>query len=286
MKIGVVGSWADMLSIFKFLHKYDHDYVVYFDDLLWPYGDKPATLVQAVIADAVQVLRDRWCEQIILPPVRELAFRDQKNIMPLFQSYVMDYCFHHSLVGKIGLVGDWSDTQVAQPLFDTLAKSYSLTDNQKSTAKFQQPFARWVKEAQMRKYFLTTISYSDPLVNRVVKHDLRYFKDANVDTLIPLNYGYFNYQNTISKFCNYKKCRFHKLEKLEESFKKICHREEQSDVAIQDTSPGLLRHFIPRNDGYNITILYTGQKDLLERQKKFMRLLQRGKGVEVVWEKI
>lgn len=120
--------------------------------------------------------------------MRELAFRDQKNIMPLFQTYVLDYCFHYSLVGKIGLVGDWSDTQVAQPLFETFAKSYSLTDNQKSTAKFQQPFAQWVKEAPMRKYFLTTISYSDPLVNRVVKHDLRYFKDANVDTLIPLNY--------------------------------------------------------------------------------------------------
>lgn len=120
--------------------------------------------------------------------MRELAFREQKNIMPLFQSYLKDYCFHHSLVGKIGLVGDWSDTQVAQGLFELFAKQYSLTDNQKNTAKMQQPFARWVKEAPMRKYFLTTVSYSDPLVNKVVKHDLRYFKDANVDTLIPLNY--------------------------------------------------------------------------------------------------
>jgi len=59
MKIGVVGSGADMLSIFKFLNKYDHDYIVYFDDLLRPYGDKPATLVQAVIVDAIQILRDR-----------------------------------------------------------------------------------------------------------------------------------------------------------------------------------------------------------------------------------
>lgn len=150
--------------------------------------------------------------------MREFAFRDQKNIMPLFQSYVLDYCFHHSLVGKIGLVGDWSDTQVAQPLFEKLAQSYSLTENQKNTGKFQQPFARRVKEVPMRKYFLTTISYSDPLVNRVVKHDLRYFKDAAVDTIIPLNYGFFNYQNTIAKFCNYSKCRFHKLEKLESCF--------------------------------------------------------------------
>jgi hypothetical protein len=103
-------------------------------------------------------------------------------------------------------------------LFESFAQSYTLTDNQKNTKKFQQPWARWTKEVQMWKYFLTTLSYSNPLVNRAIKHDLRYFKDAGVDTIIPLNYGYFNYQNTIVKFCNYKKCRFHKLEKLEQCF--------------------------------------------------------------------
>lgn len=59
MKIGIVGSGTDMLTLFKILHKYDHEYVVYYDDLLWPYGDKPAQLVQAVIADGIQVLRAR-----------------------------------------------------------------------------------------------------------------------------------------------------------------------------------------------------------------------------------
>lgn len=59
MKIGVVGSGADMLSIIKFLNKHDHEYIVYFDDLLRPYGDRPAALVQAVIADAIEVLRAR-----------------------------------------------------------------------------------------------------------------------------------------------------------------------------------------------------------------------------------
>ncbi len=87
---------------------------------------------------------------------------------------------------------------------------------------------------------------------------------ANVDTLIPLNYWYFNYQNTISKFLNYNKCRFHKLDKLEDCF-------------------------IKKNwsaSKYGVSVLYTGQKELLERQKKLMRLLQRGKGIEIVWEKI
>jgi hypothetical protein len=41
-----------------------------------------------------------------------------------------------------------------------------------------------------------------------------------------------------------------------------------------------------QNDKYAVTILYTGQKELLQRQKKIMRLLQRGKEIEVVWQKI
>jgi hypothetical protein len=39
-----------------------------------------------------------------------------------------------------------------------------------------------------------------------------------VDTLIPLNYGYFHYQTTISKYLNFKKIRFHNLKKVEEIF--------------------------------------------------------------------
>jgi hypothetical protein len=198
----------------------------------------------------------------------------------LFQNYVLDYCLTHSLVGKIWLMWDWSDTQVAQPLFESFAQGYTLTDNQKNTKKFQQPWARWTKEVQMWKYFLTTLSYSDPLVNRTVKHDLRYFKDAGVDTIIPLNYGYFNYQNTIVKFCNYKKCRFHKLEKLEQCFLM------SSWAVAKDLSDDKNSSIQSQNDKYAVTVLYTGQKELLQRQKKVMRPLQRGKNTQIVREKI
>ena len=256
-----------MLTLFKFLQKHDYEYIVYYDDLLRPYGDKPTKLVQAVIADAIQVLRDRWCDQIILPPTRELVFRDEKDVLPLFQTYMTKYCLTNSLVGKIGLIGDWSDIQIVQPILETFTQAYTLTSNQQNTKKFHTPFARRSKEVPLRKYFLTTLSYSDPMVNKVLKFDLRYFKDAQVDTLIPLNYGYFNYQTQISKLFNYKKCRFHKLEKLEKSFTDIV------DLSKKTTN-------------YSVQILYTGQKELLQRQKKTMRTLQRGKEVEVVFEKI
>jgi len=99
-----------------------------------------------------------------------------------------------------------------------LSKEYKLTENQSKIKKFHFPFKFWVKEVQMWKYFGRKLSFSSLMVNKVIKFDLRYFKDANVDSLIPLNYEYFNYQNTIFKFFNYNKQRFHKLETLEKVF--------------------------------------------------------------------
>jgi hypothetical protein len=108
--------------------------------------------------------------------------------------------------------------QVAQDLVYNLSKDYKLTENQSNIKKFYFPFKFWLKEVQMWKYFVRKLSFSSLMVNKVIKFDLRYFKDANVDSLIPLNYEYFNYQNTIFKFFNYKKQRFHKLENLEKVF--------------------------------------------------------------------
>ena len=39
-------------------------------------------------------------------------------------------------------------------------------------------------------------------------------------------------------------------------------------------------------NAYSIRILFTGQKELLQRNKKVMWMLQRGKNVEVEWEKV
>ena len=70
----------------------------------------------------------------------------------------------------------------------------------------------------MWKYFGNNLSFSDFMLNKVIKFDLRYFKDSNVDSLVALNYEYFNYQNTIYKFFNPKKQKFHKINNLEKIF--------------------------------------------------------------------
>ena len=133
----------------------------------------------------------------------------------------MKECFRYSFVGKMGTMGDYADVEVIQKYVKILEKTYSLSDTQKVIKKFHSPFVYRNKELPLWKYFLTKLSFSSMMVNRVVKEDLKYFKDAMIDTLIPLNYGYFNYQNTITKFLNFKKIRFHKLEKLENCFQQL-----------------------------------------------------------------
>jgi hypothetical protein len=110
---------------------------------------------------------------------------------------------------------------MAQKLISHVEKKYVLAENQKSIKKFHHPFVHWIKETPLWKYYLTSLSYSNILVNKIIKFDLRYFKDAMTDTIIPLNYGYFHYQTTITKFLNLKKIRFHGLEKLENCFQQL-----------------------------------------------------------------
>lgn len=236
-----------MLTLFKFLSKYDHEYVVYYDFSHRPYGDKNFAEASLHVQEGINFLMEQGVDKIILPPIYELAllggnvemwkggnlvyrqagmekWKDEK-ILPLFKNYLLEYCFNHSLVGKIGLLGDYADVEVVERIMKELEKEYALTDAQKAIKKFHKPFAYRVKETPLWKYYLIGISYSNILINRIIKFDLRYFKDAAVDTVIPLNYGYFNYQNTISKFFNFKKIRFHKLEKLESVFQAVMSNE-------------------------------------------------------------
>ncbi len=269
MKIWIITSWSENLTLFKFLSLYDHEYVVYYDLSHWPYGDKTFDQSFAYIQEGISFLQQHGVDWIILPPVYELHYFSWSStskswtakILPLFTKYLLDYWFTYSLTGKLGLLGDYADVQVAQTLVNDLAKSYHPTDIQKSIKKFRFPFDYRVKETPLWKYYLTSLSYSHILVNKIIKLDLRYFKDAMVDTLIPLNYWYFHYQPTITKFLNFKKIRFHPFQRLKDIF----------DSFSIDTSKV-----------YSITIYYTWHTAFLLKEKRLMRLLQRGKNSEIL----
>ena len=261
MKIGIVSSWMETLSLFSFLTRYNHEYVVYYDSLHAPYWAKNFATSLELIKNWIKYLKDQWVEKIIVPPVYELALLKEweELILPLFKTYLLVYVFKYSLVWKLGLIWEYADIQVMQGLVSEVSKEYSLTDDQKKIKKFSYPFHYWCKEEHILNSILAKFSWRSYLTNSLVKYEFRYFKDANVDTVIPCNYAYFNAQRTLSKLFNTKKTRFHWLKDIENIF---------SDL----TWNGLK---------YSVSIYATDQVEYLKNTKKIMRYFQRWTSEEI-----
>ena len=140
---------------------------------------------------------------------KEMINEERSLILALFSHYLCDEVFPHSLVGKLGLFGEGEVLRDAQELISQLSSSFQPTKNQQNIKKFTFPFQFWSKDTRIFSHLLQKLARKSFLVNTVIKQDLRYFKDAAVDSLIPLNYSYFLAERTISKFLNFRKIRFH-----------------------------------------------------------------------------
>lgn len=263
MKIAIISSSTDSLSLFKFLSQKDHEYLIYLDTLHAPYGEKTFLKSMEAVTKGIIRAQEQGAKKLILPPLYELAFSEDKNyrnlILPLFSHYVLKNCFQYSLVGKIGIFGDAEELMISQQSFEKLAQSYTPHSAQITSKIFSYPFHFWQKETSIFKHLLQGLSRKSSLSNTVIKHHLRYFKDAHVDTVIPINYSSFYAEKTISKFFNFKKIRFHQLDRLEKCF----------DTFNLPTSK------------YQIAIHATDSTFALMHQKKLLWLLQRGKQQEI-----
>lgn len=265
MKIGIITSNNDSLLLFRFLQNYDHEYLIYYDSKLAPYGKKDGEKLLPAIISGIEYLIKQGAEKIILPPMIELLLAQKSDfdyteqILPFFQKYLLEMVFPHSLVGKVWLLGDLGEVAVAQNFITELAQSYQLRSNQKSIKKFHFPFAYRSKSVPLWQVLLQNLSRKSFLSNSVIKHDLRYFKDANVDTIIPLNYLYFWAEKTIQRFFNPKKTKFHGLQVLNQIFQSF-------DLPTSQ---------------YQVTLFATDNFYAFDGEKRLLRLLGRGKEIEL-----
>ena len=158
----------------------------------------------------------------------------------------------------------WSSSNV-QELCEKEEKSYKPTDEQKLIKKFSYPFHYRVKSASSRTININDLWVHNPYLIRTMKNDLRYFKDAYVDTILSMHYHYFRMQRAIKSFFNFHKIRFHDLSVIEECFNKLV---EKSDWK------------------YWVNVWINQSSGFLTRNKQLMWLMQRGKNVEVKIEEI
>ena len=223
MKLGIISSWIDTLALFKILSRYDNEYLVYCDQEGFPYWEKSIGSVLERIEMAWEFLISKWVDTIIVDPVYELAIKYENNwiwfdVLPLFQNYLYNFVFRHSLVGKIWIFSDFWSFWNVQWLFENEEKCYSPTDEQKLIKKFSYPFHYRIKFVSSWTMNINDLWVHNPFLIRTMKNDLRYFKDAYVDTVVPMHYNYFCMQRTIKSFFNFHKIRFHDFSAVESCF--------------------------------------------------------------------
>jgi hypothetical protein len=117
---------------------------------------------------------------------------------------------------------DSSTKEQSQTIMRELCSGYTLQANQLNTKSFHKNFPLWSKPVPMWNFFLTTFGKRDRMVRKTIKYDLGYFKDAGVDTLVPMHWGILFYETIIAKRTNRKKIRFHGKESVKRSFEKVC----------------------------------------------------------------
>ena len=129
MKIRIVTSCVEVLTLFRFLTRYNHEYIIYYDSVNAPYWVKNFVTSLENVKKWVKWLEKQWTEKIIVPPVYELKLLEEwyQNILPLFEHYLLDNVFKFSLVWKIGMIWEFADVQVAQNLFENFSKKYQLS---------------------------------------------------------------------------------------------------------------------------------------------------------------
>ncbi len=268
MKIGILTSDTDNLTLFKILHKYNHNYYIFLDSKFSFRWDKSIDLITKRIKEIIITTKKLWIDKIILPPTLELYFLYKKEysdyILPIFFSYLNYYCLNYSLIWKIWFFWDNLDIKNIDIFFKNIKENYKLNENQKNIKQFKNNFPIRKKNTNILKYFLTNFSYSNYMVNKTLKFNLKYFKDSNIDTLIPLNYWYFNFQKTITKYFNQKKTRFHKIEKINIIFQKLWLKESEYKV------------FLKYNDNINS----------IESNKKLLYILKKWKTINIDIEKM
>jgi hypothetical protein len=265
MKIGILSSGNENFALRPELQVLDHEYCVVCDLKFRPIQEKWQELSFERTKIFLDFFRKQNCEKVILSPLEELFFLDQEEqkdlIFPLFTQYLLGECFQKSLVWKLWLLGNFNDRE-AQNFFQNLAKKYFLSSAQSAIKKFQFPFAYWFREVPVWRYPFSKKILSQFVVNKQMKLDLRYFKDADVDTIIPLNYGFFHEEKTILRFFNAHRCKFHSL-------KSLC----------------LPLWGLPKTN-YAVELFVTADGHQIFEDKTLMYRLQRGKSIEILCKMI
>jgi hypothetical protein len=159
-----------------------------------PWTSKSADDVEMRLTKGIEHLTGLGIDAIIVPPLWESFLAEKKpHILPIFETYMKTTVLPESRVGKLGVMSVQGNSwlQQAKKSLREIVSEYTLTEWQLSTKVFDKKFPVSVKDLSHRTLHLPYASKRSWMMRNLIKTDLRFFKDSDVDTLIPTDRGMF-----------------------------------------------------------------------------------------------
>lgn len=254
----------------QWMGHHDHEYIIYRDQLNQHSSQTTASHHHQIMQTWLDYLIAQWVDHIICPPMIELHFAHHyPQILPLFQQY-LGHTLTHSIVGKIGFVGsriqcesinlhrwDIKTTSIA-PWEGSCPEDWGFTIKQTNNRHFNPKFPIRTSVDQHLTHRLTDHKPDHYICNTLIKSLLRPLKDANVDTVIWLDWSYYACDVSRSHHCrSIKRHRSDIIKTIFDSFQ------------------------IKPSDQYNISIHHTGTLRDLQSNKSLWRMLARGQQTQI-----
>jgi len=272
MKLGLVASDRDSLALCEFLARSGVELEILLDDRGGPWGEKSWDFVAGRVQKSLEFLRGRGVDAVILPPVWELAMAEDEKILPLFQKILGEEVLPWSVAGKIGLLADLveekSQENALRLVEEFAKKNFVPTERQQKIGKFGLKF--WLKSSPIRKSFRARLGVNHPMAGRVLRMDLRKFRDAGVDSLLPLDRGFWFFAKKIRGRARTKRVKFKDLRVVEEKFREIVAEKFGEN----------------REGDFSVRIFFTDSGAKIRGDKLLLWQLGRGEKVEILWEKL
>jgi len=248
MKIWIFTSGLENLSLLKILKQYNVDIIVYIQQDAWPLEDKSLSFQQKYIEDWIKKLLEEWVDKIILHPMWELKYKDKDFIFPLYQNLI-EQTLNYSIVGKIWLFGNDIDLNFIENYLIDYVKNYKKTKRQSHNKKFDC-CKFYKKDISVWKYNTIILSKRNWMLRKLIKTDLRYFFDCNVDSILATTYDIYHFENIINQK------------------KKKLHFQNMKDWIFLD------KLLWKKENNYTLKVIWNGNIDLFLKYKKWKIFLK------------
>jgi hypothetical protein len=191
MRIGIIGSGYEGALLASWIPE-GHEVHCFLDRAWWPWTSKSRDDVVVRVERMVIEAERAGMDHIIVPPVFEAhCKRQNERILPLFSTYLLNSVLPGSRVGKIGLMSVSGMAWIShiKSALKEIAVSYGQTDYQNKTQAFDPKFPTRAHDMSHRTLHLPYAKKRSWMMRNLIKHDLRHFKNDDVDTLVPCDRG-------------------------------------------------------------------------------------------------